>query len=501
MNLEQARSTLLVRAVETADRTGIVLPHAIRDRCTADAQPPERGTVGGGPLTQEEEAFVARRADLIETELLHRSPDLVPLAGGLGLGVLPVLAAAAIALAIGFFSPDVWSDRPLHLLKFPLLWLIGWNLLVYLWLLAARLLPRSAGGPPHPLASLVSRWLARMRLPRLPGAAMHGDGDARATVAARAGTQFLRDWMPLQAPLFVAQAKTMLHGGALLLTVGMMAGLLLRGFFHEYLAGWEATWTSFGADDLHDFLAVFLGPASWLTGIAIPSVEDIAALRFVDGAGGGNAQDWILLYVAAAFLYIVVPRAALWLLGRREAARLREDFYTPPAEDRYFHRLLQAGRGAGEVAAVLFHGVEATAGLRARVRDALADELGGRVTFDFLEPVSYGDESAVLQKLSAHDARERLVAVFSLAATPEEEVQGELLRQLAAYGPSAGESPPLVVLDAAPLERFAADGGYRTHYEERLRAWERFIKGHHATHVVLEPKRAASPSSARERDA
>jgi hypothetical protein len=75
--------------------------------------------------------------------------------------------------------------------------------------------------------------------------------------------------------------------------------------------------------------------------------------------------------------------------------------------------------------------------------------------------------------------------VFSLAATPEEEVQGELLRQLAAHGPTGGESMPLVVLDAAPLGRFDSGGGFRAHYEDRLRAWERFLKGHGATQLVL----------------
>jgi hypothetical protein len=221
-------------------------------------------------------------------------------------------------------------------------------------------------------------------------------------------------------------------------------------------------------------------------------VDEIAALRFVNGTGGGNAQDWILLYVAAAFVYVVVPRAGLWLLGVRQAATRRREFYFPAADDRYYRRLLQAGRGADEVAAVFWHGVEPTAGLRARVREALADELGARVTLEFLEPVAYGEESAALQRLAVHDPREHLVAVFSLAATPEEEVQGELLRALAAAAATAEAPPLLVLLDAAPLGRFAAAAGYRTHYEERQRTWQRFIRDHHATLRLLEPPAAAA---------
>ncbi len=141
---------------------------------------------------------------------------------------------------------------------------------------------------------------------------------------------------------------------------------------------------------------------------------------------------------------------------------------------------------------MFFHGLEPTAALRARLREALGDELGGRVTLEFMPVVTYGDEAGVSDTLAGQDERERLVAVFSLAATPEEEVQGELLRQLAAHGPAGRESAPLVVLDAAPLERFEAGGGFRSHYEDRLGAWERFAKGHGATHLVLAPREAGT---------
>jgi len=224
-----------------------------------------------------------------------------------------------------------------------------------------------------------------------------------------------------------------------------------------------------------------LAPAAWITpgSIAVmPTLEDIRAWSFEENARGGHAWGLVKLFVVAAFLYVVVPRAVLWAAARRRSARLRESFYVAPADDRYYRRLLQAGRGTGEVAAVVFHGVEPTVGLRTRVREALADEVGGRVTLEFLPPVAYGDEATIEARLAGQEERERMVAVFSLAATPEEEVQGELLRQLAALAMAGREAPPIVVLDAAPLERFDTDGGFRSHYEDRMRAWERFLKGH-----------------------
>jgi hypothetical protein len=507
VNLTQAKSTLLVRAVELADRTGVLLPLAIRDRCTSEAQPPAatamtdaRGVKRPGELTVGEQAFVARRAGLIEAELLARSPVLAALGKGNGLGAAAIAAGGLAVLAAGFFSRHVWSDRPLHLLNFPLLWLIAWNFMVYVWLLGSPLLSRGVGRPPHPLVGLVAQGLTRLRLPGASKSLRPRDGadDSRTAIVAHAVVQFLRDWVPLQSRVVFVQAKVLLHGGALILTVGTAAGLLLRGFFHEYLAGWEATWRSFDAQQLHGLLRVFLGPASWLTGIRVPSLDEIAALRFVNGTGGGNAQDWILLYVAAAFLYVVVPRAGLLLLAMRQASTRRREFYFPAHDDRYYHRLLQAGRGTGEVAAVFWHGIAPTPEQRTRVRDALADELGGRVALEFMDPVVYGEESVVVQRLAAHAPHEHLVAVFSLAATPEEEVHGELLRQLAAAGAVDGERPPLVLLDAAPLERFAVAGGYRAHYDDRLQAWGRFTRDRHARLRVLEPSRTQpqSPGSA-----
>ena len=484
MNLADARATLRVRAVETADRDGILLPQAVRERCTAEAGPPEAPDTVGAALGPGSQAFLARRAALAEAELLKRNPGLDAPVAGLGLGRLPLWIAALAVLTAGFTSALAWKNQPLQLLGFPLLWLIAWNLLVYLWLLVMPLFAAGGGAVPRPLVDFVTRLLARLRMPRWPVA---GAGDARAAVAAESATQFLRDWVPLQAPLLAARAKALLHAGAMLLAVGTMIGLVLLGLRVHYMAGWESSW-GVTAEGLHALLRTVLAPAAWVTPESIarmPTLDEIRSWSFQDGGRGGHAWDLVKLFVVATFLYVVLPRAALWGLARRQVARRRESFYAPPADDRYYRRLLQSSRGAGEVAAVFFHGLEPTAGLRARLREALGDELGGRVALEFMPRVTYGDEAGVAATLASHDERERLVAVFSLAATPEEEVQGELLRQLAAHGPTGGESMPLVVLDAAPLGRFDSGGGFRAHYEDRLRAWERFLKGHGATQLVL----------------
>jgi hypothetical protein len=482
VNLAEAKTTLLVRAVETTDREGVLLPLSVRDRCTAEAGPPEApaGAAVTGPA---EQAFLARRAALVQAELERRHPGLHALGAAPGLGNLPLWIGSLALLVMGFLSAAAWVRQPLRLLNFPLLWLIAWNLLVYLWLLAVPWFDAGRGAP-RPLVELVSRLLAKLRMPRWPDI---GAGDARSAAATRAAAQFLRDWIPLQPPWLLARAQAVLHAGAVLLTLGAVIGLVWFGLSVHYRVGWESSW-GVTAEGLHALLRTILAPAAWITppSIAVmPTLDDVRAWSLQEGGRGGSAWDLVKLFIVAALLYVVLPRAVLWAWARRRIRRVRESFYVPPAGDRYYRRLLQAGRGAGAVAAVFFHGLEPTAGVRARLREALADELGGRVTLEFMPPVAYGDEAGVAATLAGHDERERTVAVFSLAATPEEEVQGELLRQLAAHGAADQAAPPLVVLDAAPLARFEASGGFRAHYEDRLRAWERFSRSHGVEPRVL----------------
>jgi len=289
----------------------------------------------------------------------------------------------------------------------------------------------------------------------------------------------------------MARARLLLHCAALLVAAGAVAGLVFRGLYLEYLAGWESTFLD--AAGVHTILSVVLGPASWITGIALPDARDFEQLRFRPGFAGENAGRWIWLYAVAAGLYVGVPRLLLAASAALEERRLEQRFYRPNLQDPYFRRLLQPARGAGEVATVVWHGVQPGADLRSRVREELLDRLGGRVRLEFLDPLAYGEEESPLPALDERDPREHLVAVFSLAATPEEEVQGTLLRRLAREGPAGEPRPPMVLLDAEPLSRFRSDPAFWSRHEERVRVWKRFTAAHGARAVVLDTRRQEAP--------
>ena len=56
-------------------------------------------------------------------------------------------------------------------------------------------------------------------------------------------------------------------------------------------------------------LGLVFGPASSLTGIALPRTDEaVGALRWTAGGGGGDAAPWIHLVAVTLGLYVVGPR-------------------------------------------------------------------------------------------------------------------------------------------------------------------------------------------------
>lgn len=458
---------LLVRAVEEADREGALLTRAERERAGARAAaclPRERD-----PAPDETAAFLRERARELAQLVDERAPLLRRLRAARARLPLPLVLGGLAAL--GLASHLVGEQKRIHVLANPLMTLLVWNLAVYALLLAHALRARRAEGG---LAARLGGggWLARglRALGRDEGA---GDAIAREALARAAG-----DLARTAAPLYAARGRRLLHLGSMALALGALGGLYLRGLVLEYRAVWESTFLSQATTERA--LGALFAPASLLSGIRVPALEP----------GGGPAAAWIHLYAISVGLFVLVPRSLLaWHEGRGARALARG---LPLAlEGPTFARLAGAHRGQGVSAHLAPYGYRPDARARERLIALLHDVFGARTRVQAHEELAYGAEaSELLAQLGAEGGR--VVPCFALAQTPESEVHGRLLLELAAA--RAGE-PALVLVDGTGYrERLGGGAAAEARASEHRRSWDRVLREAGATpvHVDLEADEAGA---------
>ena len=479
MNAEKARSVLLIRAIEMNDPEGAVLPHAERERAGRVARPLGAGMPNGGPappreaLSGAEESFLARRAELVCARITRQFPSLGRVMHTLGGHSWAAVGVPLVAFLVGLASNELGGQRWINIVAFPLLGMLAWNLAVYLALAVEAVRGGGGVGAPRPVRRVLSALLQP-----LP-AALRRAGGGNAALA-RGIEQFVRDWLAFGAPLAAARTRRILHVAAALLAAGAVAGMYWRGLGFEYRAGWESTFLDEGA--VATLLALVLGPASAVSGIALPDAAHLAALRWPAGAPGENAARWIHLYAVTAALFILLPRLLLALAAWRQERRWREAFPLPAAADPYFRRLLAAGRGGGLTVRVLAYSYHLPATAREVLRTLLSDVLGQRTRVEFGEVVAYGAEDEYLLQAAQQESAvaDYLVVVFSMAATPEEENHAVLVRGLAALVQQGRAAHHLLVLldESAYAQRLAREAGAATRMAQRRQAWNEILRGH-----------------------
>ncbi len=448
-----ARRVLLVQAVESTDP-----PAALWS--------PE-DAAWAGRLATETAGPDASPARWLEQRARHACERLLPrdaaLAAAAGPARAPgrrlsgaVAVVAAAAFGIGLVADSLAGGQRIDLLAPPWLALVAWNLAVYL-LLLVRWPARGAGG--------LRRWLGRalQRLPRgakgaAPGAAPSG-GSAAALAA------FAAAWGEHGAALLRARVALVLHVAAAALALGLLGGLYLRGLVLDFRAGWQSTFLDAGA--VHALLGVLLGPASALSGIALPDVAGVAALRVAPGAAAtAPAAGWIHLLATTLALLVVLPRLSLAAAAALQAGWRARRVELPLAAP-YFARLLATGRRVAPKVQVLPHGSAPQAAGALGLSTLLATTLGPLDAPHGLQletPARYGDEDAAVPPVPAGATLR--VALVDLATTPEPETHGRWLAALRVASPV-----PLVLLaDESAWQRRFADLPART--AERRAAWQ-----------------------------
>jgi hypothetical protein len=466
MTESDARRIVLVRAFETPD----TLPWTGADAAWASAE--TRREVGEAA---DAGAFLSRRADLAMQRLASREPAAARVWQAAGGHAMLGLSVLLIAFVAGLAGNAVGAAQRINILAPPLLALLVWNLAVYAGTLVSALRRRSPGPAAGPLRGLLLRCTERL-------AAF----TARpASKSAPAFARFLLDWARLSRSLQGARIAAVLHAAAAALALGALLSLYVRGLAFEYRAGWESTFLAPGS--VHGLVAFVLGPASRWSGIALPGVAEIAALRG-PGGGGENAARWIHLYAITLSAFVVLPRLALAAGAAWRAHRLARDFMLP-LDGAYTRRVLRA-HGAALAVRVLPYSYHLSDDARPALREALEAAFDQGVEPTFAEPVPQGGE----EDLAAWWPTPPPVAVaalFALTATPEHENHGVFLRALAQALPDAERLRVLV--DESGFRRRFADP---KRLAERRDAWRRMLhdEGLEALFVDLAPVAMASAS-------
>ena len=498
MNIRTLRTVLLIQAIEESDRGGDVLPSADRAEATREAvrsAPQGRAIQPSIGLTPADETVLALRAERLLARVRLRSPAIdyvLAVAGGLTwLG----RAALVLALIVGLSLSTLDGSRRINILAFPLIGLTAWNLFIYALVVAARIRRRRA----LPSGALWSgrfyeHWIAA-RIDGLLKQSMRFNAPL-----ATALRRFTREWVQIEHPLLLERAQRLMHFAAALLATGLIAGLYIRGMVLRYEAGWESTFLSPKA--VHAVLAVLYGPAAIISGIGLPSIDGVSALRWTGVSGGGEAASWIHLIALTATLYIIVPRLILACMSGFNLWRLSRTPPLPAAFIGYGRAVLAdtAGGGRRESVGVTCFAYEPSPVSVAGLQTLLAATLGTIINVEVRATVRYGQEDAFRATATGSGAgvTDWNVLLMSAASTPEAENHGVVINTLReSLAPRSQSLPLLIVIDTGPYAaRMQGDATFEKRLRERCNLWSEFVAGYGFNACLVDLSRITPESPA-----
>jgi hypothetical protein len=500
MREEVLRFVLLIKAIEEIDKAGALLPAGERQaaarearRNTSDATAVEEAGSERAALPKAAQRMLAARAGALLKQIVARHPFVGTVLGVAGGPAWVSSLLVLLGLLFGLMLSALDGTQRINILAPALLGLVLWNLLVYAAVFVGWIRSSATSNSRRRwLAGLIAQnGLARLTRLIVKSASFNAP-------LAEALRRFTSEWYEAAKPLLVARATRVFHLCAAAVGIGLIAGLYLRGIALDYQAGWESTFLD--AQQVHALLSVLYGPASVVTGVALPDAGHIEVIRWHNGAGGERAASWIHLLAASAALFIVLPRLALALLLTLSIWRWSRHAPLPPALTAYFRSVFSAvdsaiGRG---IIMVLPYAYEPSANALARLRTLLAPALGDNLAVDSRAPVAYGDEESLLQHLGDRGGGsvDVIVLLCNLAATPEDENHGAVIAGVRDWlTTSARHAQLLVMIDEGPYAaRMAAQGGAKERMAERRRAWREFIAARGLTACVVDLATPAPPA-------
>jgi hypothetical protein len=514
MNEQVARRVVLVRAIETADAGHTVLSEDDRKYASRSARELAAWQASDSKSAVTQAHFLQQRSEQILKRLAERTPAFAAFQKrAVGLpgfwAALPLLALFAGALLDRIADP-----HRVDLLSAPLLFIVGWNLLVYAVLLVWALVAGLRGGRK-------TGWAGQGLLRRLSVGKVAAPRKLPAALATGVGN-FMAEWARLSEPLTRLRLSRTVHLSAAAFALGAVISLYARGLLTQYAAGWESTFLD--ATQVHTLLSWLFTPAltvfPFLEGFTL---ADIEALRFnadagmgavaaagagmaapgaVPGAvgnalanGAGAGERWVHLYGATILLLVILPRLVLagiaWLRAGRLARRFPLDLEHP-----YFRKLADSiGAGTPAVLRVLPYSFTLDEARDRGLWTVAAMALGAQARVLLRPTVPYGEEPKEALQAALQDARfdeagvTVTAALFNLAATPEKENHGAFLDYL---GRNSKRGVAVLLDESGMLERAAGQAGAEARIAERIALWRQFCSFHGTAATVvnlLQPER------------
>jgi hypothetical protein len=462
MDESAALEVTAARAVETGDRDRVLWSDADREWASRAAAE----VVGEGARPED---FLARRAGLV-LERIGPRQRAVPRTVR-ALRWRPWVGAAVVvgAFLLGVLVDRIGGGSSINLLAPPVFALLLWNVVIYVALLVRPLVFR--GGRPGPVRALLIRFAA-LRTSLTRSRAGDVGGAPRQSIL----TALPADWARIAGPLYGARAARVLHTAAAATALGVIAGLYTRGLAFEYRASWESTFL--GAEQVRALLAVTLAPGSWITGIPVP---DMAAIEAIRAPASENAATWMHLFAGTVAAVVVVPRLVLALVAgvveRRRATRI-----ALPLAEPYYQRLVSGYLGGAGHVRVIPYSYTVTPEARAGLGAIMVRAYGGAAAI-VDEPVAWGDDEALGAVSASEPDAGAILPLFNLAATPEREAHGAFLDVLAARARGGARHPLIALVDESGfLARWPDDAD---RLADRRAAWRQLVGAHHATPVFV----------------
>src|SRR5450830_540978 len=215
MNEQVARDVVLVRAIETTDRKREILSDDDRLYASRSARELAQWQAADSKSELTIDHFLQQRAELLIKRLMERSAAFKTFMKRGSAWKAIAIGLPILALLVGAGVDRIGDPHRVDLLSAPLLGIIGWNLLVYLFMFVWLLMPRRAadGGAPSP-------WLQRLAVgkPALPR--------KLAPALSQALLEFMGEWGRISRKLIEARLARCLHLAAALFAVGAVGSLL-----------------------------------------------------------------------------------------------------------------------------------------------------------------------------------------------------------------------------------------------------------------------------------